>query len=169
MKRMALLMVMAMILGPDRPAEAFYRTVGRLEVYLHRAALPDCQFPLTKAETDLEINVQKNGKALGSFLPAIIPLNFPCGDCRMTVAFWVWLVEGSFKRVKGKKMLEFAFVVDAREARMECPTGEGTFGFPMQTGSPFGDKSPFTLPWKDGYILTMPGMAVHFILRVIEK
>lgn len=84
----------------------------------------------------------------------------------MTWALLVWLWEGALKTVKGKKMLEFAFVVDDTQAKVECPTDEGTFVVPWQTGSPFGDKSPFTLPWEDGYILTMPGMAVHFLLRV---
>lgn len=49
---------------------------------------------------------------------------------------------------------------------MECPVG---LSFPLQTGSAFEDKCPFSIPWENDYILTMPGMMVHFILRVIEK
>lgn len=50
MKRIALLMFMALILDPACPAEAFYKTMGPLEVYLHQGAFPECEFPLTKAE-----------------------------------------------------------------------------------------------------------------------
>lgn len=167
MKSITRFLLLGLLLGLACPAHANWgKTVGRLEVYLHHEYFPECRFPLTRGEPDLLITVDKNGKLIGPILPCRIPLNIQCGDCRITGLLLVYLVEATIKQVKGKKMLDFAFSVDAREARWECPGG---FSFPLQTGDSLEDKSPFTIPWENDHILAVPGMMVHFILRVGEK
>lgn len=112
MKSLSFFLAMVLALGLVFPVHAWYKTVGRLEVYLHHEAFPDCKFPLTKANRDLELFLSKGqdtGRLIPDVLPARIPLNINCGDCRMTGELQVWLVEGTLRKVKGKKMLDFAF------------------------------------------------------------